>query len=152
MRAYYGFLLGGLLLALAVPTQAASARILKVLPHLLDQKGRHTLSPSLFERDAYQSNLRSNRDMVSALRFDVQWKRGSKSEGKFRMRIETRGGAAGSEPLTVEEEVKFKGLFTAWSSLSLTREQYLALGGVSAWRVTLWRDDEQIDEVKSFLW
>lgn len=152
MRAYYGFLLGGLLLALAVPTQAASARILKVLPHLLDQKGRHTLSPSLFERDAYQSNLRSNQDMVSALRFDVQWKRGSKREGEFRMRIETRGGAAGSEPLTVEKEVKFKGLFTAWSSLSLTREQYLALGGVSAWRATLWRDDEQIDEVKSFLW
>ena len=35
----------------------AEAKISKVLPHWLDKKGRHTLSPSLFERDAYQAQL-----------------------------------------------------------------------------------------------
>ena len=50
------------LLLLALFTVAAgsggSGRILKVLPHLLDGKGHHTLSPSLLERDAYQAELR----------------------------------------------------------------------------------------------
>ena len=33
----------------------AASKISKVLPHLLDKQGRHTLSPSLLERDAYQA-------------------------------------------------------------------------------------------------
>jgi len=142
----------GLFLLCALPVQAAPARILKVLPHLLDKNGRHTLSPSLLERDAYQSQLRGNADAVSALRFDVQWKRGNSKGRTLRMRIETRGAKAGAKPLTVEREVKFKGLFTAWADLKVSREQYLALGGVNAWRATLWDGDKLLDEVKSFLW
>src|SRR6266567_3807500 len=58
----------------ALGTEAASGRIIKVLPHLLDRGGRHTLSPSLYERDAYQAFLRKNPGQCSGLRFDIQWK------------------------------------------------------------------------------
>ena len=152
MRRISSLLLGVCLWCALSAAEAAPARILKVLPHLLDQKGRHTLSPSLFERDAYQSQLRRNAEAVSALRFDVQWKRGDSKGRTLRMRIETRGSKAGSKPLMVEREVKFKGLFTAWADLKVSREQYLALGGISAWRATLWDGDQMLDEVKSFLW
>src|SRR5690348_1436186 len=60
--------------AFAFDAEAAGARIIKVLPHLLDRDSRHTLSPSLYERDAYQSFLRKNADQCAGLRFDVQWK------------------------------------------------------------------------------
>jgi hypothetical protein len=136
----------------AVSVQAGPARILKVLPHLLDQQGRHTLAPSLFERDAYQAKLRKSPDEVSALRFDVQWKRGSAKDARLRMRVEVRGGKAGAKPLLIEESAEFKGLFTAWSDLKISREEYLSLGGVSAWRASLWNGDTLLSEVKSFLW
>lgn len=152
MRTFHGLLLGAIMLMTAVAAEAAPARILKVLPHLLDEKGRHTLAPSLFERDAYQARLRDNSELVSALRFDVQWKRGDAKGKTLRMRIEARGNKAGSKMLTVEREVRFKGVFTAWSELKVSKEQYLALGGVNAWRATLWDGDQQLHEVKSFLW
>ncbi len=61
------------LAASALLAHAASGKVLKVLPHFLDLQGRHALSPSLFERDAYQAHLRKNPAEVSALRFDVEW-------------------------------------------------------------------------------
>ena len=45
-----------------------------MLPHYLDKEGRHTLSPSLYERDAYQAILRQNPEKRGGMRFDVQWK------------------------------------------------------------------------------
>ena len=60
--------------ASALGGEAATGRIIKVLPHLLDRDGRHTLSPSLYERDAYQAFLRKNPEQCSGLRFDVHWK------------------------------------------------------------------------------
>ena len=59
------------ILIATVASQAAEGKIIKVLPHLLDKKGRHTLSPSLYERDAYQAKLRTHPEDISALRFDV---------------------------------------------------------------------------------
>jgi hypothetical protein len=41
----------GLLLATSL-LPAAEGRVIKVLPHLFDSQGRHSLSPSLYERDA----------------------------------------------------------------------------------------------------
>jgi hypothetical protein len=152
MHRFLGLILCGLTLTLAFPSSAAPARILKVLTHLVDQQGRHTLSPSLFERDAYQSRLRKSPESVSGLRFDIQWKRGESRVRPLRMRVETRGAKAGAKPIVVEREVDFRGLFTAWAKLPLSREQYLALGGVSAWRATLWDGEQMLDEVKSFLW
>ena len=66
-----------LVLGLAVTTAQANPKISKVLPHWLDKQGRHTLSPSLFERDAYQAQLRANPDQRSGIRFDVKWAKGS---------------------------------------------------------------------------
>jgi hypothetical protein len=46
-------------LGLALPAPAATGRLMKVLPEYLDAKGLTSLSPSLFERDAYQAILRA---------------------------------------------------------------------------------------------
>ncbi len=74
-----------------VASSADTAKIFKVLPHYLDQQGKHSLSPSLYDRDAYQAFLRDNPDKRSALRFDINWKaKRSKSE-QLVLRIELRG-------------------------------------------------------------
>ncbi|PYI85852.1 MAG: hypothetical protein DME26_10040, partial [Verrucomicrobia bacterium] len=76
---------------LAVSTATAlpqSIKILKVLPRYLDHKGRHTVSPSLYERDAYQAWLRKNPDARSGLRFDVQWKARGLKEVKLRVELQ----------------------------------------------------------------
>ena len=67
--------------AFCLGVHAGPAKILKVLPQYLDEEGRHALSPSLYERDAYQYFLRKNPSKRGGLRFDVNWKaKGSKSE------------------------------------------------------------------------
>ena len=60
------------LLALEVSALAASGKIIKVLPFFLDLKGRHSLHPSLYERDAYQAYLRQHPELRSGLQIDVQ--------------------------------------------------------------------------------
>lgn len=140
-------------LAIVTSGNAAEAKILKVLPHFLDLKGRHSLSPSLYERDAYQAHLRTHPDEISALRFDVQWKANKTGKKKLRIKLELRGSKAGSKPVSVEQEIQFKGrLFTAWAKVPLSKQSYNSLGGVNAWRATLWDGDKQISELKSFLW
>lgn len=132
---------------------AAEAKILKVLPHFLDLKGRHSLSPSLFERDAYQAHLRTHPAEVSGLRFDVQWKANRTGKKKLRIKLELRGAKAGAKPVTVEQDIQFKGrLFTAWARVPLSKEAFNALGGVNAWRATLWDGEKRLSELKSFLW
>src|SRR5439155_1231097 len=49
-----------LLMLLALPLRGAEAKIYKVLPTFIDKEGRHSLSPSLYERDAYQAQLRKH--------------------------------------------------------------------------------------------
>src|ERR1035437_11201808 len=71
--------------------EAATNRIIKVLPHFLDLLGRQSLSPSLYERDAYQARLRANPDQRSALQFDVQWKAKVKDTARLKLRLEARG-------------------------------------------------------------
>ena len=41
---------------------------------------------------------------------------------------------------------------SAWSALALDKETYQQLGGVAAWRVTLWDGEQMLAEQKSFLW
>ncbi|MBI5775575.1 MAG: hypothetical protein HZA89_17795 [Verrucomicrobia bacterium] len=131
----------------AAAAHAASGKVVKVLPHYLDQQGRHTLSPSLYERDAYQAHLRKHPAEVSTLRFDVQWRGTS---GGLKIRIEARG-RKNTPPLVLEQAVK-SGAFSRWSEVALSREQYQQLGEVTAWRVTLWDDGQQLAESASFLW
>jgi hypothetical protein len=135
----------------ALPVFAGSVKVIKVLPHFLDQQGRIALNPSLYARDAYQAHLRSNPGERSGLQFDVQWR--GRGLGELKLRVELRG-AAGSKPTTatLEETVAHHGLFANWSRLTLTGEPWKSFGELSAWRATLWSGDKLIAEQKSFLW
>jgi hypothetical protein len=134
---------------LAAP--AAPAKIVKVLPQFLDREGRIALSPSLYERDAYQAVLRSNPERRSGRRFDVQWK--ASTRAPLTVRLELRG-AQQEQPTTatIETVVKRRGLFSQWAILHLTGREYREFGELRAWRVTLWDGTAQLAEQKSFLW
>src|SRR2546427_7188198 len=81
----------------------APAKIIKVLPLFLDLEGRQSLSPSLYDRDAYQAKLRREPKERSALRFDVQWR--SKETTQLKLRAEMRGGSGKEPPHAVLEAV-----------------------------------------------
>ena len=130
---------------------ATEGRIIKVLPHFLDQQGRHALSPSLYDRDAYQAVLRKNPDKRSGLRFDIQWKAKSAGASPLKLRIQLRGTRPG-EAQSLEQTVHNKGHFSRWSALIVQDEAYEQLGEVVAWRATLWDGERMIGEQRSFLW
>jgi hypothetical protein len=134
--------------------QAVDDRVVKVLPHFLDRKGQHTLSPSLYERDAYQAQLRQHPAERSAIRFDVQWKLVSPGSATHKLRVEIRGVAEGNLPKqkVLEQSVKGSSWFSHWSSLTFSGDEYKQFGEVTAWRVTLWESDLLLAEQKSFLW
>jgi hypothetical protein len=133
---------------------AATARVIKVLPQLLDLKGQHALSPSLYDRDAYQAFLRVHTNDISGMRFAVQWQASGAGTAPLKLRVEIRGIAHGDLPPTVvlEQEVKRGGWFSHWASLPLTGGDYKKIGEVTAWRATLWNGDMLLSEQKSYLW
>jgi len=130
---------------------ASSAKILKVLPTLLDREGRHALAPSLYQRDAYQEHLRKSPQLRSGLRFDVEWK--GRGANAFTLRIEMRGGHE-KEPTTfvTEKTVKPPVFLHRWSVVQVKGEDYKKFGELLAWRATLWDGDKLVAEQKSFLW
>jgi hypothetical protein len=133
--------------------QAASARIIKVLPHYLDLEGRESLSPSLYERDAYQAILRKNPAKRSALRFDINWKAKGRRGERLILRIELRSsGRDPLQPIVLQRTVLPPRFFSAWSGLLLEGQDYRDFGNIIAWRASLWRGDELLAEQKSFLW
>ena len=145
-----------LLLFAVLPAFAAGpvqGRIVKALPLFLDLKGHDALSPSLFDRDAYQVYLRQHTNEVSALRFDVLWQVANPAEAKYKIRAELRGVAADGTPAakTLEQDVK-PPLFRRWTSLTLGGGDLKKFGTLVAWRVTLLADDRELCEQKSFLW
>ncbi|HTY87721.1 MAG TPA: hypothetical protein VMB80_09680 [Candidatus Acidoferrum sp.] len=144
-------LLGWPFWALAV--DAPAGRVIKVLPLFLDQKGRDALSPSLFDRDAYQVYLRQHTNEISALRIDVLWKAANTRGARLNLRVELRGAGPGGLPqqVTLEKTVT-PGSFRRWTSLTLVDQDYQKFGGLAAWRVTLWLGDRLMGEQKSFLW
>ena len=134
----------------AVPS--ATLRIKKVLPHLIDAKDRNSISPSLFERDAYQIYLRTHPGECAGIRFDVLWS-GSSRDRDLRLRVETRGAQNDKIHLEVlESAVRKAGWFNTWSSVTLRDEAYKNFGELVAWRATLWDGDKKLAEEKSFLW
>lgn len=141
------------LFAATFSASAATGRVVKVLPHFLDLKGRHSLSPSLYDRDAYQAQLRKHPEQRSALRFDVQW-RAQNVKSKLKLKVELRGTAKGDLPrsTTLESEIAPSRRTSRWTSLPLAGEDYKNFGEVSAWRVTLWDGEQLVGEQKSFLW
>jgi hypothetical protein len=145
-------LAGGL--AAAWPAPAATGRVIKVLPQFLDLKGRNSLSPSLYERDAYQAVLRDHTNQCSGMRFMVQWKVKGQPAAPLQLRLELRGVAHGDFPrqLTLEKPVEPAGRFSHWAEIDLLGEKYKSFGEVTAWRATLWEGTQLLGEQKSFLW
>ncbi len=145
------FALAALLLPLT--SEAGSARIIKTLQHRLDQQGRHTLSPSLYERDAYQAHLRDNPKEVSALRFDIQWsgKKLDKSNLKVRLELRSRQTEPG-KAVVIEQPLKPKGVFSYWTEVKVDQEMLKKIGDITAWKVSILEGDQMLTEQKSFLW
>jgi hypothetical protein len=142
-----------LLLALlgASRADAATDKIIKVLPQYLDLQGRNSLSPSLYDRDAYQARLRRRPEDCSGMEFQVQWK--AKSSAELRMKLEVRGSKNGQSTAgALQAAVKHVGGFNKWTPLIFKGDQYEKLGEVIAWRVSLWEGESLLAEQKSFLW
>jgi hypothetical protein len=132
----------------------ATGRVIKVLPHFLDLKGRAALSPSLYDRDAYQAILRDHPEKRSGIRFDMQWKTKGTIWSDLKLRVELRGVAQGEAPkqMILEQDLPRGGWFSHWTSMTLAGEEYKIIGEVTAWRVTLWEGTDMLGEQKSFLW
>jgi hypothetical protein len=141
-------------LAAAVGAQAATGRILKVLPQFLDLKGHNSTSPSLYQRDVYQAYLRLHTNDVSGLRFCVHWKTKGAAEAPLKVQIELRGTAQGNLPKqrVIEKTVTPGGWFSHWVNVELLGQDYKDFGIVTAWRATLWEGSTLLGEQKSFLW
>jgi hypothetical protein len=141
-----------LLLLAGLPLHAGEGKILKVLPFYLDAKGRNALSPSLYERDAYQALLKHDPKLRKALRMDVHFKTASASTN-LQLRIELRCNKEGQVTNSTRvASVSRTGFIGRWQSLKIEGEAFEKLGSVLAWHVSLWDADRQIAEQKSYLW
>jgi hypothetical protein len=137
----------------SVPGWAASARIIKVLPHYLDAQGLHALSPSLYERDAYQVKLRNTPQLQAGIRFDVQWKAPTSNPTPLRLRVELHTSKTGmAQTREFQAEVMPRRRFSRWSSIMIKGQDFQDLGTILAWRVSLWQGERKRAELKSFLW
>lgn len=153
MRALLIFLVSVGLVAAAQAADAVTGKIVKVLPLLLDRQGRDATSPSLFDRDAYQSYLRENTNEVSAIRFDVLWKAVKAPGEEIKIAVELRGiGAGGVPKLKTLEVDAVPGKYRQWTEIPFAGDDYKSFGAVVAWRVTLWNGGRMLGEQKSFLW
>jgi hypothetical protein len=146
-------LLLGSLSAATAADAVLDGKVVKVLPLFLDLKGHDMIAPSLYDRDAYQMQLREHPAQRSGIRYDVLWKAANAADGKLKLRVELRGIGEHSLPreLTLQQDVKM-GAFRRWTSITLGGDEYKNFGEVVAWRVTLWADDKMLGEQKSFLW
>ena len=132
---------------------ATEGRVIKVLPLLLDLKGHDAISPSLFDRDAYQARLRQHTNEISAVRFDVLWKASKAKGATLKLRAELLGvGERGLPRQTVLETNVAPHFFRRWTSVTLGGDEFRKIGSLVAWRVTLWNGDRLLGEQKSFLW
>jgi hypothetical protein len=151
------FLIGSLGAAVAADTNSVTnsvtGRVIKTLPFLLDKQGQDSTSPSLFDRDAYQAQLRERPKTVSGIRIDVQWKAVKSPDEKLKVRVEARGVAPDGTPtLKVFETEVAAGKYSRWTKFTLTGDPYTKFGSLVAWRSTLWNGDALLGEQKSFLW
>lgn len=155
MRRVQSSLLISALLLIACPAGAATGRIVKVLPEFLDKDGRTSLSPSLYERDAYQAALRLHPERRSGLRFFVQWKIKGAAWEPLYLKLELRGVTEGNVPkeLGLSEKIVNKGSRTThWAWITLSAKEYQHLGSVTAWRASLWEGRTLLAQQQSFLW
>ena len=117
--------------------------IVKVLPHYLDAAGNHTNGPTLLHRDVYQDKLRKDPDLVHAVRYDVNWY----GSGEIKLRLELRSTKAGVDSMVIEKVTR-----KHWTPILIDAATYKTFGQPESWRVSLWREEKQVGEQKSFLW
>ncbi len=142
----------GVLLLAAGTAHAGADRVVKVLPHYVDAAARHALSPSLFERDAYQALLRAHPEKRGGLRFDVRWKARRTPGQTRRLRLELISAThPRARPLVREVDLPARRT-RGWARVEVDAEAARALGEWSAWRVTLWTNGRPAAELHSFLW
>ena len=148
------FLAWAIGLGFTASARAVEGHVFKVLPQFLDQQGREALTPSLYDRDAYQAHLRQNPTNVSTMRFAVQWKVSFSKSDARKLRVELRGAEKGGLPseATLELPLPKRHAFSHWDYVVFDKDKYKAFGEVTAWRVTLWEGDQMLAEQKSFLW
>jgi hypothetical protein len=139
--------------AAAGDTNAVTGSVIKVLPLFLDLNGHDAVSPSLFDRDAYQAYLRQHTNEVSAIRVDIFWRAANAKDAKLELRAELRGiGEGGMPRQSVLEAEVTPAAYRSWTSLELEGDDWRNFGALVAWRVTLWNGDQLLGEQKSFLW
>ena len=140
-------------LASVSATDAMTGRIVKVLPLFLNLKGQDALSPSLYDRDAYQVYLRAHTNEISAIRFDVLWSTSHADSTNVTVRLELRGIGQNGVPVEMKlEQETTPHYFRHWTSLVLADDDLKKVGTVVAWHATLWSDQRLLSEQKSFLW
>jgi hypothetical protein len=140
-------------LSTAFASDAMTGHIVKVLPLFLNLKGQDAISPSLYDRDAYQVYLRVHTNEVSSVRFDVLWSAANANNSNLILRVELRGVGQGGVPRqTTLEQTVAPHYFRHWTSLPLTGDDYKNFGEVVAWHATLWSGRRMLSEQKSFLW
>jgi hypothetical protein len=136
-----------------VAAKLTPASVVKVLTHLVDSQGRHTEAPSLYERDAYQAFLREHPELVSTVRFDIQWKARAHRPDGYVLRVEMRGSKMELSKMAVfEKKVHEPKFLSKWSRIELTPEQFKKFGEPLAWRVSVWDGATMVDSQESFLW
>src|SRR2546430_1951126 len=115
-----------IILAFTWSVAAADARIVKVLPHFLDEAGRISLHPSLFERDGYQAHLKTHSELCSGMRFDVQWKAHKLQNG--RLKLEVRGAKTPARQVeSFEHDLRGGGMFSQWAGVKVGGEDFKRL-------------------------
>src|ERR1051325_2813147 len=141
-------------LAADAASQAATGKVKKVLPQFLDDQGRASVSPSLYDRDAYQAILNQHPEKRSGLQFQVHWRTKGPVWEPLTLRVELRGAAPGKLPKQrlLDQRVTPDGWFGHWSRIELVGAEYKEFGEVRAWRVTVWEGQQQIGEQRSLLW
>jgi hypothetical protein len=151
-RLLMALLLSGSLSA-ACASDVATGHVVKMLPLFLDLKGRDAISPSLFDRDAYQFYLRQHTNEISAVRFDVLWSASSATNAPLKLRLELRGSGPDNLPRqTTLEQTVAPHFFRHWTSFTIAGDDYKNFGEATSWHATLWSGDRMLAEQKSFLW
>ena len=142
-----------LLVLSAAGAAAADGKVIKALPQFLDAKGRSALSPSLYERDAYQFYLRHHPAERTALQLAVQWKASGVDWNNVKLQAELRGVSGNTiTNLVLSVPVKKNGLFSTWTNFKIEGDDFKKFGELAAWRVTFWDGDKEIGSQQSFLW
>ncbi len=132
---------------------AEQASIVKVLPHLLDLKGRASLAPGLFQRDNYQGQLRKDPKLVSGMRFNIQWKAKGVPADELSLKVWLKtSGRSPNDPLELTAPVRGNRKWGRWSAVPYDGKLFKDNGQVLAWKVELMRGETPLATQTSFLW